>query len=240
MNSQPIYLTSASARAMSASLWGTVNHTYKTTGGKGVYYTSNSGHGGYIIDGNVFTPVQRTKIEQFVKPTMTHVTIKDGKMTGMQNPFSTRSWRYSVMHELIQHPIFVFEEDCDWCIPEKFADIRLIDAYTDCVGHEEAIDECFKSWHCPIMLGEVNLRTFGDELSNLERNFSADSTKLGFDLHLGKDYTIEQIDTVIVRLNELFAESVLGRQIQIRHVREKLETVRRLTLKGEKPIWVMN
>lgn len=239
MSNLPIYLTSAWARSMADSQWGTVNHTYKTTGGKGVYYFSCSGHGGYVVDGNAIAHA-RFKIDQFIKPTMTHVSISEGKATGMQNPFSARSWSYKLSHDLIQHPIFVFEEDCDWAIIERFAGVRLIDAYSDPLTHEQAIDECYRNWHCPIMLGDINLRTFGEELNNLERNFAADTTKLGFALHLGKDYTIEQIDTVIERLGAMFVDAGHDRKIQINNLRGQLESVRALTLEGEKPTWVMN
>lgn len=237
MNDRPIYLTKAYAMAMSTSLWGTVNHTYKTTGGKGVYYTSNSGHGGYIIDGNVFREDIRAKIEQFVSPTITYVAVNNGKMMGMQNPFTQRSWRYDMRYELVKHPIFVFEEDCDWAIVERFADIRLLGAYEDTVAHEDYIQQCYRDWHCPIMLGEVNLRSFGEDLTSLERNFGTITFKLGFEIKKG-NIEIDKVDAVIERLGVMLDDAVHDRKIHIAGLRMKLEIVRALASDGETPRWV--
>jgi len=145
-----IYLTSARAHAIAASNWGSVNTTYKTTGGKGVYYFSCASHGGYIVDGHALTPEQRENIDQHIKPYLVYVVLDrdTGLVKKFQNPFSFKGMRYSRSDALVaDHPLYVFEEDCAWSLLEKFTPIRRTDAYKDLDGHEEAIESSFNSWY---------------------------------------------------------------------------------------------
>ena len=144
-----IYLNSAYARSIARSLWGEVNHVYKT-GHMGAYYFSCSSHGGYVVDGNVLTDEQRENIEKYVTPYEVYVEVN--RNTGdvrVQNPCSSQGFHYSPYNQIVtDHKIFVFEEDCDWSVLEKFTDIRPKEKRVRSEEqHREVIERCFNRYY---------------------------------------------------------------------------------------------
>lgn len=147
----PRRLTGSKARAIAEARWGRGGtHAYRTNTA-GAYYYACSGHGGYVVDGGALTAGQRAQIELYVKPELATSIVRPGPEPGTEvvdlliNPFSYRkhSYRYHAGQRQVEHPVYLFEEDCDWAVLEKLTPIRLVGAYKDPEAHERAIDEMF-------------------------------------------------------------------------------------------------
>ena len=152
------------ARPIAELMWGRGGtHTYKTNR-RGAYYFSCSGHGGYIVCANDLTDAEKVKLEKYVKPVSINIIIqtqKDGKeyVVGVDNtPLSRsgtaeRTYRYNRLLGPARwgtFELYLFEEDCDWTILEKFTDIRLKpqdDNPTFYEAREAQIEATFSQYH---------------------------------------------------------------------------------------------
>lgn len=121
---------------MAVSMWGSDAYAVRTNR-KGAFYYNCSGHGGYVVDGRSLSEAERTAIDRFIQPEFATEIVRTA--TGIQcqfrGPTSRRSLHYnSHSQHAVEVPIYFFEEDCDWCILEKFTDIRI---KSDCPSDPE-------------------------------------------------------------------------------------------------------
>ena len=168
-----VYLNHSRARAMAASLWGTVNNSYRTNR-SGCFYFSCSGHGGYIIDGNALSDEERAEVEKYIAPDFTTVVITpNGVVRGMLNPFArggSRTKRYWGDAVITDHKLFVFEEDCDWAVLEHLTDFTVTDKGLTCTPavRKQGAAQDFIRYYAPIMVGkgvsQCDTRKLGNDL----------------------------------------------------------------------------
>jgi len=122
-------LTHSKARSMAGSLWGAHGTTSRRTGHSGAFYFSCSGHGGFIIDDRAFDDEARRRLATYAKPHEACELYNPGRneVIAIQNPFMTRSRTMRCPSGTVVRTarIWIFEEDCDWCLPVVFAGITF-------------------------------------------------------------------------------------------------------------------
>lgn len=145
----PARLTSSRARALAEGNWGRGGTNSSRTNTKGAYYYSCSGHGGYVVDGAALTPEQRTEIEKYVQPQIVQCVVRGDTVDLMENPFSNRAQRYPSRpgQTIVKHPIYFFEEDCDWAVLEKLTPIRRTESLPNPQAYEAEINRVFDLHH---------------------------------------------------------------------------------------------
>jgi len=124
-------------RRIAEALWGTGGTSSCKTNRKYVGYYSCSSHGGYVVDSKALTDKEKAQIEQYVKPTRLPLYVqyrRDGDyvfgigLRSIQRYGNGKaSFRYDPSlgpAEIVDYPIYTFEEDCEWVVLEKFTDIR--------------------------------------------------------------------------------------------------------------------
>jgi hypothetical protein len=152
------------ARHIAKLSWGEVNESYRTNR-RGAYYYSCSGHGGYVVDSRCLTPKERAKIDKYTQPYPLRILVqhRDGSggdvvigvdcrefiSCGTKASFRGKAYRYYPSLGAIEWqelPVYIFEEDCDWAVLEKFTDIRSEGWGKDEVERRKAINRTFKNW----------------------------------------------------------------------------------------------
>lgn len=127
------YLTHGVARGLAESLWGKGGTTADKCNRLGVFYFSCSGHGGYIVDAEVLTVGERTRVESLLTEDSLDLLVQKRSqgdvVIGVSNPYSLRqhSHKYNPALGPIRwekRAIFIAEEDCDWAIIEEHTIIR--------------------------------------------------------------------------------------------------------------------
>lgn len=200
-----VYLNHSRARAMAASLWGTVNHSYRTNR-SGCFYFSCSGHGGYVIDGNALTDEEYAAVTQYIAPDIAKTVVKPGgDMRGMLNPFArggSRTSRY-LGDVVVDTPIIVAEEDCAWAILEHLTAVAVTDKGLTCTPGErkEAAAHDFTRYYAPIMVGnsvsQCDTRKLGNELQRYRPICGDPIYTLGWKMtDPNKIYRIEDVEAV--------------------------------------------
>ena len=142
----PRRLTASRARSMAACRWGRDGvHAYRTNT-VGAYYFDCPSHGGYIVDGAILTKEQRAEIDKYVQPEMVNTVIRGDVTDYMVNPWNMRaqSYRSKFGQQIVEHPIYTFEHDCDWAVLEKFTPIRVLATLNKDVDRQAHIDEQFE------------------------------------------------------------------------------------------------
>lgn len=141
------YMTPAIARNIAESLWGTGGTSASKTTRKGVYYFDCAGHGGYVLPASVLSKSEYEAVSEYVKPEVAKVygSTVDGKIVYM-HPYRTRSSRLAAPLTTTEEEFFVFEEDCDWTVLEKFTGIRLKEPLDD-PKRDRARERIFWEWH---------------------------------------------------------------------------------------------
>ena len=132
-------IDAVTARNFAETRWGRGGTNSSRTTQKGFYYYSCSGHGGYVVDARSFTTEQleiltecghgainaEKLIDHWIDPE-TNEEHKD--VVKLFNPFSYRIGSYNGRFKgcivRAQHPIYLFEEDCDWAIVEALTGVR--------------------------------------------------------------------------------------------------------------------
>ena len=121
-------ITHGQARGMAETQWGTKGTTSRPTTRKGAFYFSCSGHGGFIIDGRCLTQEEREGLSPHASPTIAteYRDPSTDRVHRFLNPFraSARTFTINPTWVAASVDIFSFEEDCAWCLPVIFADIR--------------------------------------------------------------------------------------------------------------------
>lgn len=145
----PYRLTSARARSMAECRWGRGGTRSYKTNTPHAYFFACSGHGGYVIDGACLSPEQRQTLNQFVEPEKVQTVIRGSHVDFMQNPFSNRTQRYRIRpgQQVVEHPIYLFEEDSAWALLETLTDVRLTNAYKDEAAYTESRQKMFERWY---------------------------------------------------------------------------------------------
>lgn len=140
-------------RNFAEALWGRGGTNAYPTNRNGAYYFSCSGHGGYVVPAKVLSPLEREAIDKYEKPQKVRAFYDKatGKFLGLFNPFlaGTRHLKIPSRYEYeeIAEDVYVFEEDCDWAILEKFTNIRADVGSTMSQAEREAdIERSFKEW----------------------------------------------------------------------------------------------
>jgi hypothetical protein len=108
-------LTSAEARSIASSLWGTINTSYRTNT-RSAYFFSCAGHGGFIVDESAIPAHKREWVEKYVakEEAIRYINVHSGKSTLMHG-YRTRSTRMSYQAtEMVK--FYIFEEDCAYAI----------------------------------------------------------------------------------------------------------------------------
>lgn len=142
-------LNSSKARSFAETLWGRGGTNGYRTNRKGAYYYSCSGHGGYVVDAEALTPEERANIDVYVKAEKVfYADHANGKNYFLQNPFSVRRQRYHIYPDTVTGytQVYVFEEDCDWAVLEKFTDIRT-EGVVNPEARAAAVEPTFERWH---------------------------------------------------------------------------------------------
>lgn len=116
-------LDSARARGIAEAMWGRGNTSAVRTNRKGAYYFSCAGHGGFVIDREAFTQAERDKIDRYGEPERAVAYVLDGKVCAYAHPYRRKSSKVSAHATQVSTGFYVFEEDCSWCLPVKFAGI---------------------------------------------------------------------------------------------------------------------
>lgn len=153
------------ARHIAELEWGSGGTTAYRTNRPGAYYYSCSAHGGYVVDSRALDPVERAVINRYVQPRnlnlyvqqaeagddlIVHVDYTDFDCRG-RHTFRYKSNGHQTRWETL--PVYIFEEDCDWCVLEKFTDIRAkgsIGMDGKPLTEEQRrvnIEGCFQRWH---------------------------------------------------------------------------------------------
>jgi len=143
------------ARRIAECLWGKGGTNSYKTNRKGAYYFSCSGHGGYIVDSRVLTTEEKIEINNFVEPEnldvytqliqnenyVVHVNMSEFTCRG-------KKWNYASVYgppvENDSIKVYVFEEDCNWAILEKFTDIRIKSKIESEQASTEQIEKMFQ------------------------------------------------------------------------------------------------
>jgi len=116
------------ARNLAESRWGRGGTSSDHTTRHGVFYFSCSGHGGYVVDAGALTPEERTEVEKIVTAEPIRILVQGDAVIGISNPFThTRGIKYKTHlgpPEWQVHPVYLFEEDCDWAVLEHVTGIR--------------------------------------------------------------------------------------------------------------------
>lgn len=118
-----INLSSAHARGIAEAIWGRGGTNSIRTNRRGAYYFSCAAHGGFVIDANAFTESERTAIDQYASPEQATVYLFAGEVEAYMHPYRQRSARVNPYATKIATSFYLFEEDCAWCLPVKFAGI---------------------------------------------------------------------------------------------------------------------
>jgi len=140
------------ARGIAEALWGKGGTNSERCNRPGAFYFSCSGHGGYVVDASILTEQERAKIEEVRSPEPVKILVQGNRVIGVSNPFTgSRSFRYNSAFgtpEWRAHPVFLFEEDCDWSILEHLTDIRsawsLKKQREDPEKHSEEVSRMFE------------------------------------------------------------------------------------------------
>lgn len=118
-----INLSNAHARGIAEAVWGRGGTNSVRTNRRGAYYFSCAAHGGFVIDANAFTEAERVAIDQYAKPEQATAYVFAGEVQAYMHPYRQRSSRVNSAATKIQTQFYLFEEDCAWCLPVKFAGI---------------------------------------------------------------------------------------------------------------------
>jgi len=124
------------ARNFAETAWGRGGTQAKASNTVGAYFFSCSAHGGWVVDGRIFSPQELSNIKNYISPAGMRVVVGtsfDGKkyILGYANPNSMK--KKKINYNSLQfrdaqwedYPLFMFEEDEDWAILEYFTPIRL-------------------------------------------------------------------------------------------------------------------
>jgi len=142
------------ARLIAEKMWGTGGTRAYKTNRKGAYYYSCAGHGGYIVKSEALSETEKENVKKYwgggyVLYLLTdqdtrevygvdyaHVPASNVKRSN--KGFKVKLGAHVKWEKYI---FYVFEEDCDWSILEKFTDVRL----KDNPSTEEQIESSFNS-----------------------------------------------------------------------------------------------
>jgi hypothetical protein len=129
---------SINTRQIAESLWEEGGTQRLKTNRKGVSFYCCSGHGGYIVLEKHLKPEEIEKIKKYVIPQNINLLVQhreDGDYCIAISMYSfsqsckspRRFWHdpYKGKVKWVNMPVYTFEEDCEWCILEKFTDIKL-------------------------------------------------------------------------------------------------------------------
>jgi len=159
-----VVLSYSKAREIAEQLWGRGGTNSYSTNRIGAFYFSCAGHGGYIVDGCALSDAELEEIAKYIKPDELDVCIQESgegeqktiTTLAVLSPFTFRMRSRRIKYEpnkglarWVKHPIYVFEEDCDWSVLEKFTNIRA-KGFGEGMTEEERkdlIERCFKRWH---------------------------------------------------------------------------------------------
>lgn len=119
-----IYLDSATARGIAEAVWGRGGTSSERTNRVGAYYFNCSGHGGFVIDSAVFTEHEREQIDLYASPETATAYVYNGSVEAYMHQYRQRSAKVNAQAQGLPAKYYLFEEDCAWCLPVLFADIR--------------------------------------------------------------------------------------------------------------------
>jgi len=123
----------STARSIAEALWGRGGTSSEKCNRKGAFYFLCSGHGGYVIDSNALTQQERKQVNDLLADEYVYLFVQDREgvptVIGVRHPYSTRpvGVRYPVRWgepRIVEHPIVIAEEDCDWAVVELFTGVR--------------------------------------------------------------------------------------------------------------------
>lgn len=141
------YLKSANARQIAEARWGRGGtHAYKTNR-RGAYYFSCAGHGGFVIAADALTQEEYDAISQYVEPMTATVYARNDndKVLLYWHPFRVNTGKIrnygAAGYKMVEEEFFLLEEDCDWALAVKFADIR-VEGMT-----KELAEKTFYNWY---------------------------------------------------------------------------------------------
>lgn len=104
-------LNHSQARQIAEAMWGRGGTNSRPTQRPGAFYFSCSGHGGFIIDAKAINPNP-----EYPEP-------EEYRLYGNKLWWAGRRTTLRTRHEPLYGKYYAFEEDCDWCLPVKFAGI---------------------------------------------------------------------------------------------------------------------
>ena len=143
------------ARRIAELMWGRGGTHYYKTNRRGAYYYSCAGHGGYVVDSRCLTTEELQQIDKYTEPEqlplLTQISDQNKKfVVGVfLNNFSCKAKNRFTYNRFFGSAswenfikIYLFEEDCDWSILEKYTNIRAKGG----VSTQETIDRTFDTW----------------------------------------------------------------------------------------------
>lgn len=114
-------LNHVTARLIAQRNWGSDPTSYHTNR-RGAFYFSCAGHGGFVIDSRTLSAEEIAQLTQYVRGYDATEATYHGKPVFM-HPWRKRVLKYNADRGLAHFKIYLFEEDCNWCLPVKFAGI---------------------------------------------------------------------------------------------------------------------
>lgn len=121
-------INASMARTLAEQRWGHGGTTSCKVNRPGAFYFSCSSHGGYVVDAAALTAEERAEVEKYRKPEMVQILVQDGEVLAVVGPdrmTAKRVWTNPAKgpSDWLDHPVFYFEEDCDWSILESYTGI---------------------------------------------------------------------------------------------------------------------
>lgn len=148
-------LTGKEARQIAQGCWGAGGTQAYKTNRRGAFYYSCASHGGYVISADCLTDSERELCERYGARKETATRYTSGNNSKLMHPYRTRGLKYRLSATVTDIDFYLFEEDCQWCIPYLFCGITS-SAFIDKETADRAARSTFRHWinpYSPKVLG---------------------------------------------------------------------------------------
>ena len=133
------------ARAIAEAMWGKGGTNSERTNARGAFWFSCSGHGGFIIADEAITDAQRDAMRKDGFEPETATRYIGWRKTVFMHPHRMRGARIAY-HATETVTYWVFEEDCNWCMPALFCGIGTKSMTEDWKTTREHAERTYANW----------------------------------------------------------------------------------------------
>lgn len=145
------------ARRIAELVWGKGGTTAYKTNRVGAYYYSCSSHGGYVVDHRALSEEELSNINKYITPSNLMLLVQNingklfviGENLGHIEYVRPRRYKYNPSYgpaEWVNHPVYLFEEDCNWSALELHTNIRAGGLSMDEEKRMTIAREAFDRW----------------------------------------------------------------------------------------------